>query len=89
MRTYEFTFLTREKADAKEVEDLLKKLKGKVSNKVEWGEKTLAYPIKRLKKAWYYTWTINIDENKIDEFKQKLNYNDKILRYLMLKIDQK
>ena len=88
MRTYEFTFLTKDKEDQKEVETLVKNLKGKIKNKVEWGEKSLAYPIKHLKKAWYFTYTLSIDEKVLDEFKKKLNFSDKILRYLLLKIDK-
>ena len=88
MRTYEFTFLTKEKEEKKEVEDLIKKFKGKILNKIEWGQKTLSYPIKRLKKAWYFIYTISFDEKKLDEFKQKLNFSEKILRYLLLKIEK-
>ncbi len=88
MRTYEFTFLTKEKEDSKEADALIKELKGKVKNKVEWGEKSLAYPIKRLKKAWYFTYTIDFDEKNLDKFKQKLNFSEKILRYLLLKIEK-
>lgn len=88
MRTYEFTFLTKKKETAKEAEALIKELKGKIKNKVEWGERTLAYPIKRLKKAWYFTYTVDLDENTLEEFKQKLNFSEKILRYLLLKIEK-
>ncbi len=88
MRTYEFTFLTKDKEDEKQAEALVKEFKGKIQNKVEWGERSLAYPIKRLKKAWYFTYTLSIDEKALDKFKQKLNYSDKVLRYLLLKIEK-
>jgi ribosomal protein S6 len=51
------------------------------------GEKTLAYSIKKNHTALFYIFQIEIDKKNISELKKKLNFNDKILRYLLVVIN--
>lgn len=87
MAKYEFTFLVGKEDEAKEMKELIVTAKGKVSKENNWGKKNLAYPIKKLSEAFFYNWTLDMTEEQTNEFKRKLNFNTKVLRYLMLKIE--
>jgi ribosomal protein S6 len=86
---YELTFLLNEESELKSIKSLLESLEGKIVNERSWGELPLAYSIKKQHQAKYFTWKIDIATNKILEFKRKLNFNEKLLRYLLLKVDEK
>lgn len=81
---YELTFLTKEETELKNIKELIESLKGKVTREEKWGEKTLAYSIKKNHTALFYNFQLEIDKKNIAELKKKLNFNDKILRYLLL-----
>lgn len=87
MTKYELTFLLPEEAEAKNINELIRFLKGKVEKEEKWGKKALAYPIKKNLSAYYFHLLINIDQNNINELKKKLNFNEKLIRYLLLKIN--
>lgn len=81
---YELTFLTKEETELKTVKDLIESYKGKVTKEEKWGEKTLAYPIKKSHTAFFYNFQIEISKENVKEFKNKINLNEKVLRYLLL-----
>ncbi|PIP63285.1 30S ribosomal protein S6 [Candidatus Roizmanbacteria bacterium CG_4_9_14_3_um_filter_33_18] len=81
---YELTFLVKEEIEAKNVKELIESCKGKVTKEDKWGEKTLAYTIKKNHTALFYNFQIEIDKKSVLELKNKLNLNEKILRYLLL-----
>jgi len=81
---YELTFLTKEETELKIVKDLIELYNGKVIKEEKWGEKTLAYSIKKNRTAFFYNFQFEIDKKSVLEFKNKLNLNEKILRYLLL-----
>ena len=84
MTQYELTFLLNEEAELKTLKDLVSSLKGKIVKEEKWGEKKLAYPIKKSHSAVFYNWEIDMDVSTIEEFKKKLNFNEKLIRYLLL-----
>ena len=81
---YELTFLTKEEAELKNIKELVESFKGKVSKEEKWGEKTLSYSIKKNHTAFFYNFQFEIDKKNVLELKNKLNFNEKILRYLLL-----
>jgi len=81
---YELTFLIKEEIELKNIRELIESLEGKVTKEEKWGEKTLAYSIKKNHTALFYIFQLEIDKKNIAELKKKLNFNDKILRYLLL-----
>lgn len=87
MERYELTFLLANEEEAKTLTDLLTSLTGKLVDEKKWGKLPLAYPINKLEAASYFTWTIDMDNKKVTEFKKKLNFNEKLIRYLLLKKD--
>lgn len=87
MSRYEFTFLLPEETEAKNIKELVKSLKGKIEEDEKWGKKDLAYSIKKNITAYYFHLLFNMDQKNISELKKKLNFNEKLIRYLLLKID--
>lgn len=85
MENYELTFLVNDAADAKDVKSTLESFDGKIVEEKPWGKRALAYPIDKLESAEYFTYMIQIDPAKIEDFKTKMNFNEKIIRYLLLK----
>ena len=81
---YELTFLTKEGTELENIKKLVESYKGTVTKEEKWGEKTLAYSIKKNHTAIFYNFQFEIDKKNIFEFKNKLNLNEKILRYLLL-----
>ena len=84
MNQYEITFLIKEDVQLKIIKDLIESYKGKVTQEEKWGEKTLAYVIKKNRTALFFNFQFEIDKKNILELKNKLNLNEKILRYLLL-----
>lgn len=84
MSKYDFTFLLNEEAELTTLKGLIESLRGKISKEETWGEKTLAYPIKKNRRAHYYQWQLEMEKKNILEFKKKLNFNEKLIRYLFL-----
>ncbi len=82
---YEFTFLVEDEKETQALTDILAEVKGKVNQEQKWGKRLLSYPIKKRTSAVYVTWHIDIDSKNLAEFKKKLNFNDKVLRFLLLK----
>tara|TARA_B100000686_G_C16635269_1_gene886941 strand:- start:136 stop:456 length:321 start_codon:yes stop_codon:yes gene_type:complete len=66
----------------------LKKLTGSIINEEDWGLRDLSYQIKKNKKAFYKFYQIEIDGNNIQEIKENLNKEEKIIRYIFIKVDQ-
>ncbi len=88
MSQYSLTFLLNEEAELKVLKDLVASLGGVIKKEEKWGEKTLAYPIKKHNSAHYYQWQMEIEKNKILELKKLLNYNEKLIRYLLLAVEK-
>ena len=94
MRNYEIMFilstqLTDEEKQAgiKLVEDTLTKA-GAVEIKTEvWGERKLAYPIKKKENGYYVLTTFQTDGTRFTEIESKLNINESILKYMIVKND--
>lgn len=87
MNEYELTFLLNDEEEIKTIASLLKSLEGKIVEEKKWGKMQFAYPIKKLESANYYTWIINMDKKNVPEFKKKLNFNEKLIRHLILDVN--
>jgi small subunit ribosomal protein S6 len=85
MDTYELTFLLENDEEVKGIKDLLTSLSGKVVTEKKWGALRLAYPIKKLTAANYHTWTIQVNSKNTIELKRKLNFNERLVRYVLLR----
>ena len=95
MALFEHIIMLRQDLSSSDLEDTLNsheqtlsQLQGNVVYKESWGLRSLAYPIKENKKAFYEFMNVEIPQDKIDELNAKLNLNDKIIRYLSIKVKE-
>ncbi|RRD38426.1 30S ribosomal protein S6 [Leptotrichia sp. OH3620_COT-345] len=94
MKNYEIMFilstqLTEEekKAGVTLVEETLTKA-GAVELKTEiWGDRKLAYPIKKKENGYYVLTLFQIDGTKLPEVEAKLNITESILKYMIVRND--
>lgn len=63
--------------------------KGKVTGTDNWGKKKLAYPIAKNEHAVYVFYAVELDPKTIGKIESTLNITDEVLRYLIVRIDQK
>lgn len=88
MPTYELTFLLNEEAELKTIKELINTLQGKITKEEKWGRKTLAFPIEKNLAADFYIWQFEMNSKSLTELKRKLNFNEKLIRYLLLAINK-
>lgn len=94
MRNYEIMFILstqltdeEKQAGVKLVEDTLAKA-GAVEIKTEvWGERKLAYPIKKKENGYYVLTLFQMDGIGLTEVEAKLNITESILKYMIVKND--
>ncbi len=94
MRNYEIMFILstqltdeEKQAGVKLVEDTLAKA-GAVEIKTEvWGERKLAYPIKKKENGYYVLTLFQMDGTGLTEVESKLNITESILKYMIVKND--
>ena len=67
-------------------ENLIKNNDGTLIGKEDWGLRDLAYKINTLHKAFYFFYQINIEGSKIQNLKKSISQNEKIIRFLFIKI---
>jgi small subunit ribosomal protein S6 len=82
---YEFTLLIEEEKDLENLKKLFVSQKVKILSEEKWGKRTLAYPVKKCMSAFYITFSIDIDQKIVAELKRKFDFEEKILRYLLIK----
>ena len=93
MSTYELTVVFAAEADKKEQErvmkvitDFVKKAKGEVNKQESWGEKHLAYPIKKHATANYEHFVLSLDGEQQVALDKVLHLDESILRYLFVRV---
>ena len=94
MRNYEIMFILstqlsddEKKAGVTLVEETLTKA-GAVELKTEiWGDRKLAYPIKKKENGYYVLTTFQADGTQFTEIEAKLNINESLLKYMIVKND--
>ncbi len=90
MRSYDLVVVLRpslKDAERKKLVDGIKTgLKGmKIAKEEEWGQKPLAYTIKKEAAGIYFLFKLETEETIPAGFEQKLLTNDNILRHLLLR----
>ncbi len=87
--TYNLVLVLRsslKEAESKKLIEGIKDLLGKVKiTEKEWGQKALAYPIKKEVSGLYLKWDIDSETVIPTDFEKKLINNDNVLRHLLLR----
>jgi small subunit ribosomal protein S6 len=95
MALYEHIFLARQDVSQQQVEALTEQIKAKIASlggavtKVEpWGVKSLAYRIKKNRKAHFTLLNIAAPSEAVVEVERLLSINEDVLRYLTIRVDE-
>jgi small subunit ribosomal protein S6 len=95
-QSYEVVVLMHPDATLEDQKDLFKKnkatietYKGSVHSLETWGKRTLATPIGKLKKAFYFHATFEADTQVVTELERTMRINDKVLRFMHTKLDER
>ena len=93
MNIYEHTYIAAPEANKKDmetinskIEEIVKKSSGKICKVEDWGLRNLAYPIKKNNKGYYRNLYFEGDNKTIKAIEKFEKFNDKIIKYLSMKI---
>lgn len=95
MPFYEHVFLARQDVSAQQVEAMTEQYKGVIEagggavTKVEyWGLKSLAFRIKKNRKAHYALLNIDAPAKAVGEMERQMGISEDILRFITLRVDE-
>jgi small subunit ribosomal protein S6 len=95
MALYEHIYLARQDVTAQQVETLTETLKtliagngGSVSKVEGWGLKSLAFRIKKNRKAYFTLLNIDAPSAAIMELERQLGLNEDVIRFITLRVDE-
>ena len=88
MDKYEITYLVDSEENSKAVKQLITSTGASYKETKHWGERELAYVIKKHTKARYYTGIIETIPTNVTEIKKKLNFSDVLIRHLIIKLEE-
>lgn len=95
MRKYEIMFIVKStleeaaiKKVAKDMKNVIEKAGAKVLDEKDMGQRELAYEINKMKKGYYFLYTIEAKDSKvIDEFNHVANISEDVIRFLITKVE--
>ncbi len=95
MPLYEHVYLARQDVTAQQVETMTETFKGIIEanggtvSKVEyWGVKTLAYRIKKNRKAHFSLLNIDAPASAVAEMERQMRINEDVLRTLTIRVEE-
>lgn len=95
MPLYEHVFLARQDISAQQVETLTKEFTdiieaggGSVAKSEYWGIKTLAYKIKKNRKAHYSLLNIDAESAAVAEMERQMGLSTDILRFMTVRVEE-
>ena len=95
MPLYEHVFLTRQDASAQQVEELTAQFKGvieqmggKVAKTEQWGVKSLAYRLRKNRKAHFTLLNVDAPSAALNEVERQERLNEDVLRYITVRVDE-
>lgn len=85
---YELVFILKEEKEEilENLKKLIQSLNGNIISQEKWGKREFAYKIKKNSFGYYFLWQLKAQAQAILQLKKKLDINDEILRYLLLKV---
>jgi small subunit ribosomal protein S6 len=95
MSLYEHVFLARQdvsntqvEALTKEYSDIIEQGGGKIAKTEYWGVKSLAYKIKKNRKAHFSLLNIDAPHEAVAEMERRMGLSTEIIRFLTVKVDE-
>ena len=95
MPLYEHIFLARQDVTPQQVEAMVDQYRGVIEQnggKIEktemWGVKSLAYRIKKNRKAHFTMFNLNAPAPAVAEMERQMRINEDILRFMTIKVDE-
>ncbi len=95
MPLYEHVFLARQDISAQQVEGLMDTFKtiiadngGSVGKTEYWGLRSLAYKIKKKRKAHYALMNIDAPHQAVAEMERQMRIEGDVIRFLTLRVDE-
>ncbi|MCZ8183511.1 MAG: 30S ribosomal protein S6 [Beijerinckiaceae bacterium] len=95
MALYEHVFLARQDVTAQQVEAMTETYKavveahgGAVAKVEYWGVKSLAYRIKKNRKAHYALFNLDAPAAAITEMERQMAINEDVLRFMTVKVEE-
>jgi small subunit ribosomal protein S6 len=95
MPLYEHVFLARQDISAQQVEGLLQTFRslveengGSVGKTEYWGLKSLAYRIKKNRRAHYTLMNIDAPHTAVAELERQMGLSTDVIRFLTIKVDE-
>ena len=96
MEKYELTVVldgkvtpAKKKSVRESVEKTVTLFKGKVGTVEDWGEKTLAYKIKKSTSGNYLFFPLELDPQEAKSLSTKLNLEESVIRFLLIRVFKK
>ena len=94
MPLYEHVFLARQDVTPQQVETMVDQYKavieqngGQVAKTEMWGVKSLAYRIKKNRKAHFAMFNLNAPPAALAEMERQMRINEDILRFMTVRVD--
>lgn len=95
MPLYEHIFIARQDVSAQQVkslttsyESIISEQGGNIEKSEYWGLKSLAYKIKKNRKAHYSLLNINASHEAVTEMERQMSLSPDILRFMTIKVDE-
>jgi small subunit ribosomal protein S6 len=95
MNKYEMMFIVKTTLDeeaankvSKVYEDIIKSMKGKLTDSKNLGNKKLAYPIKKEATGYYYVFNFEATPEIIAEVDRKARIDESVLRHMIIRLDE-
>jgi len=90
MRLYELVLVSKPSLKEADRKKLFETVKGwikdaKITKEDEWGQKPLAYPIKKENAGYYTQWQFESEAGVPTDFETRIIRNEDIIRHLLLR----
>ena len=94
MALYEHVFLARQDVSGQRVDELVEQYKGvietgggKVGKTEYWGLKSLAFRVKKNRKAHYTLMNLDAPHAAVAEMERQMSINEDVLRFLTVRVE--
>ena len=96
MREYEIAVILKPGLEDSDRAQLTERIEGwlangEESNKPEadhWGQRSLAYPIKKFTEGYYIFYTAKMEPSQVREFERKIVFVEDVIRHMVIRKEQ-